>query len=204
MLHYKRPLPHGIEQPSFLERFLPDWFWDFLAFGNDHILWFIGALFIILVIKFAVDNKRKQYKQIKKLWLFTLFFLSKRQMMIPLIVTLAKRDYILDKETLNDLLEIREKCREVSFKKSPKKRLALERNVSLILFKYFSSLEKQGKIREKSKFAHVVNDLEFIDQKLVELQKVYNKASVAWNYKLNSFPNILFRFFGFKKIEPFN
>ena len=113
MIHYKRPLPSGLERPSFLEKVLPDWIFDFIAFGNEHILWFVGSLFLILIIKFAIDRKRKQQKQIKKLWLFTLFFLSKRQMMIPLIVTLAKRDGILDEKTLNNLLEIRNQCRKI-------------------------------------------------------------------------------------------
>jgi hypothetical protein len=204
MIHYSRPLPSGLERPSLLEQFVPDWVFDFIAFGNENILWFVGVLFIILIIKFAIDRKRKQQKQIKKLWLFTLFFLSKRQMMIPLIVTLAKRDGILDEKTLNNLLEIRKQCREISFKKSPKKRLNLEKQVSLILFKYFSSLEKQGKIREKSKFAHVINDLEFIDKKLVELQKVYNNATNAWNHHLKIFPTVFFKLWGFKNFEPFN
>ncbi len=197
------PLPAGIKPPTFWERVLPQWVWDFIAFGNEHILWFIGLLIIILLIKFAVDHKRKQRKQIHKLWLFTLFFLSKRQMMIPLVVALAKRDGLLDDETLEDLLEIRQKCREVPFKKSPRKRLELEKRVSQILYRYFTDLDKQGKIRPKSKFEHVIHDLEFIDHKLVELQKTYNKAAHAWNNHLRRFPTFFFKFFGFKDFEPF-
>jgi hypothetical protein len=203
MGNYDNPLPDGIRPPTIWERVLPDWFWDFIAFGNNHILWFIGVLIFVLLIKFAIDHKRKQQKQIHKLWLFTLFFLSKRQMMIPLIVTLARRDGILDSKTLKELLDIRDECRQVSFKKSPQKRLKLEETVSLILYKYFSKLEKQGKIRKKSKFEHVIHDLEFIDHKLVDLQKVYNTASRAWNHHLRSFPGFLFKFWRFKKFEPF-
>lgn len=203
MIVYAAPLPSGIKPPTFWERVFPDWFWDFVSFGNDHILWFIGLLIIILLIKFAIDRKRKQKKQIHKLWLFTLFFLSKRQMMIPLIVTLAKRDDILDEQTLEDLLDIRKKCREVSFKKSPQKRLKLEERVSQILYRYFSDLDAQGKIREKSKFEHVIHDLEFIDQKLVELQKTYNQASYAWNQHLRQFPGFFFKLFRFRNFEPF-
>ena len=197
------PLPAGITPPTFWERVLPEWVWDFIAFGNDHILWFIAGLILILLIKFAIDRKRKQQKQIHKLWLFTLFFLSKRQMMIPLIVTLSRRDGLLDDETLEDLLEIRQKCREVPFKKSPQKRLELEQRVSRILYRYFSDLDAQGKIREKSKFEHVIHDLEFIDNKLVELQKTYNQASYAWNQHLRQFPGFFFKIWGFKDFEPF-
>ena len=197
------PLPAGIAPPSFWERNLPEWVWDFISFGNDNVLWFIGFLVIVLLIKFAIDRKRKQKRQIRKLWLFTLFFLSKRQMMIPLIVNLARRDGLLDTGTLDELLEIRQKCREVSFKKSPQKRLELEMSVSRILYRYFSDLDAQGKIREHSKFEHVIHDLEFIDHKLVDLQKTYNVASYAWNNNLAGFPGKFFQLWGFKNFEPF-
>ncbi len=197
------PLPAGIKPPTFWERVIPEWVWDFIAFGNEHILWFIAFLIIVLLIKFAIDHKRKQQKQIHKLWLYTLFFLSKRQMMLPLIVTLSQRDGLLDDETLEEILDIRQKCRDVSFKKHPKKRLELEKIVSQVLYHYFSNLEKQGKIREKSKFEHVIHDLEFIDEKLVALQKTYNQAAYAWNKHLRMFPGFFFKLWGFKDFEPF-
>ena len=96
------PRPAGTPAPNLWDKFvrlLPDWLVsgteNFIQFVDENILWFLALLIAILVIKFIVDHFRHRKKQIEKLWIFTLFFLSKRQMMIPLIVTLAKKDGVL-------------------------------------------------------------------------------------------------------------
>ena len=190
------PLPNGVEPPTFWEKIVPDWFWDFVSFGNDHILWFIGGLILILLIKFAVDRKRKQKKQINKLWLFTLFFLSKRQMMIPLVITLSKKNSAISKEQQLSLIQIREDCQKISLKKNLSERLEKEESVSLILYKFFEQLESNGELEKNDRLKKVVSDLEFIDQKLIELQILYNAEANKWNRNL-------WKAFIFKGLEPF-
>lgn len=166
-----------------------DWFADFEFGGFQPVLdWFLAhgltllGLIIVLAIVFWVIKKIRQRRdQIQKLWVFILFFLTKRQMMIPLVITLSQKDDILDEDLRLKLMEIRQKCRDVSFKKDPDARLEIEEQVSKILFFYFSNLEKKDQIREGSKFSKLVKDLEFIDAKLVQLQKVYNNEVKGWN-----------------------
>ncbi len=176
--------------------------WGFLV---TYQVWiFIIALCLALGIWFFKHHK-KQSSEIRKLWIFTLFFLTKRQMMIPLVVTLGRRDNIIDEATEKALLEIRDRCRDVSLKKDPVNRLALEREVSKALFYYFSSLESQHKIKKGTKFEKIMKDLEFIDAKLVQLQSVYNRESEKWNkkvtWKLTGWFYALFQFHPFEKFE---
>ncbi len=168
-----------------------------------------GALLIFSILFFGViywivKNFSARQKQIEKLWVFILFFLTKRQMMIPLVITLSKKDEILDEDVQNKLLSIRDECRDISLKKNPKTRLKKEEQISKILFYYFSQLEKQEKIKKGSKFEKTVKDLEFIDAKLIELQSLYNTEVSGWNNVMNM-PVIkyFFRIFGLKSLQEF-
>jgi len=137
------------------------------------------------LILWSVKKIRQRRDQIQKLWVFILFFLTKRQMMIPLVIRLSEKDNLLDADLRARLLEIRQKSRETSFKKNPNQRLEIEEQVSKILFLYFSTLEKKDQIKPGTKFAKIVKDLEFIDAKLVQLQKVYNDEALRWNKWVN-------------------
>ena len=88
----------------------------------------------------------------------TLFFLTKRQMMIPLVYTLAKRDALLEPQQLKHLLEIKIQLKDCSFKKSPLKRLKLEKEVSRLFFQYFSKLENKNQITQNSPMLKILKD----------------------------------------------
>lgn len=182
--------------------------WDFLVGIWSFLVEYQSAILIISIVLFGIVFFKKRFSkreiQLKKMWNYTLFFLVKRQMMIPLVYSLAQKDGILDYEILKNLLDIRNQCRNKSLKKSPRERLELEQKVSQILFYYFSTLEKEKKIKPKSKFEKIVKDLEFIDLKLVQLQKVYNRETKKWNKLVkNKLIGWIFRLFNFKKFESF-
>lgn len=160
----------------------------------------LGVALIIFLVK-RIHFRRNQ---IQKLWVFILFFLTKRQMMIPLVIRLSEKDQLLDNQMRAKLMEIRQLSRDTSFKKYPNQRLAVEEEVSTILFHYFSTLEKQSQIQPGTKFAKLVKDLEFIDAKLVQLQKVYNNEAHRWN-RFVDFPVISFlsRLIGATPFRPF-
>ena len=148
---------------------------------NENWWWLLIALGAIAGLIFLIKRVRQRRDQIQKLWVFILFFLTKRQMMIPLVITLSQKDKLLDEDLRQKLMDIRQQCREVSLKKEPNARLEIEEQVSKILFFYFSNLEKKDQIKPHTKFAKLVQDLEFIDAKLVQLQQVYNKEVKGWN-----------------------
>lgn len=175
-----------------------------LGFLAEQWPYLLGVLVIIALLVFAIRKTRQRRDQIHKLWVFILFFLTKRQMMIPLVIRLAEKDELLDLELRNKLLEIRQQSREVSFKKNPNQRLEIEEQVSKILFFYFSTLDKKDQIKPGTKFAKMVKDLEFIDAKLVQLQKAYNTEATRWN-KWISMPvlSLLSRMIGVSTFQVF-
>jgi len=174
-----------------------------LAWLQENWWWVVALILGIILAVFLLRKLRSKYQEIEKLWVFTLFFLTKRQMMIPLVIHLSTKDKLLDKATQKKLMDIRERCRDVSFKKSPQARLALEVEVSHILFEYFSKLEKNNQLKSGSRLYKIVEDLEFIDAKLVQLQQVYNAETTKWNRKIGVFRALL-KPFGIKTFESFS
>lgn len=176
--------------------------WQFIL---EYQWWILAIVTLFILGWWFRHHFMKQEHNLKKIWIFILFFLTKRQMMIPLVVTLAKKDGFLDDEIRSQLLEIRDKCREVSLKKQPQQRLLLEQDVSKVLFYYFTQLEREDKIIGGTKFEKIVRDLEFIDAKLVQLQQVYNQETQTWNKKIKM-PGLgwLLKIFRFKRFEGFS
>lgn len=183
------PLPANLAPPTWWEKNLPEWVIDTAQatanFVDENILYFVAIFLIVLFTKFWYDRERKRFRQIKKLWTFNLFFLSKRLMMIPLIITFARREKILKDEKVHELLSSRNACRAVSLKKNPTLRLKQEQKISHILYTFFTELENKGKLKEGSPLERIARDLEFIDQKLVELQLAYNHEARSWNAERN-------------------
>lgn len=183
-------------------------FFDFLEIFWEFLIEYQVLILILSIVIFGIiffkKNFSKKEKHLKKIWNYTLFFLTKRQMMIPLVYSLAQKDGILDSDILKNLLALRNECRGKSLKKNPTERLKLEQHISQILFYYFSALEKEKKIKPNTKFKKIVNDLEFIDSKLVQLQNVYNIEVIKWNKKVNhKLIGWFFQIFSFKKFEVF-
>ena len=195
------PLPAGVE-PTIWEK-LFQWIspmvtpklkasiWDmvqniedfFSAYGH----WiFLGLTFLGCVVLVVLYFRQKQ-QTIEKLWKLILFFLSKRQMMIPIVYTFAQRDALLSEKDLQKLLEIRELSRSVPLRKDPTRRMEIEREVSHILLDFFTKIEKNKNYPSKTTMDRILEDFEFIDEKLVELQKVYNREALLWNKARNFF-----------------
>ncbi len=198
----------GVRRIAETKSWIPDFefggFTPVIEFLTSNALWIVGAVVLLALIIWAIKKTRQRRDQIHKLWVFILFFLTKRQMMIPLVIRLAEKDELLDADLRNKLMEIRQDSREVSFKKNPDQRLEVEEQVSKILFFYFSSLDKKDLIKPGTKFAKLVKDLEFIDAKLVQLQAAYNNEAHKWNQWV-SFPvlSLLSRMIGVSTFRAF-
>lgn len=213
------PYPSGWDGPSWFDKVwenilntvpepVREFLWNsylwLLDFWAEYSAWILLTIVILAIVKLMFNVVRRRERNIQKLWSFVLFFLSKRQMMMPLIYTLAQRDGVLDKDVLSQLLAIRDECRGLSLRRQPTQRLKQETKVSRILYEYFSALEKQGKIKSGSKFEKLVQDMEFIDEKLFQLQKAYNNEAALWNKKYDFFPlKLLGLLFGFHRFELF-
>jgi hypothetical protein len=219
MKNFDLPRISGSIEPGKLEQFFIDFplansiknalwnsgefIWNFVSKNAAFILLILTIVGISVVI-FKKLKARRNY--VKKLWQYNLFFLSKRQMMLPLVSTLAKRDnQLVEESVIKKLLKIRNECRDISLKTNPQERLKKESEISKILFDYFEKCEKTGRLKQNPKFKKIVSDLEFIDSKLVQLQKIYNEETKKWN-SIVEFPiiKLFFYLFGFRSFRCFN
>jgi len=105
----------GVARASVKRAVLDDGFWGKLeqfVTSTWQLILEYQLLILLIVISLVVLYliiiffKRRE-RQVQKLWNFLLFFLSKRQMLIPLVITLSKRDDILNLTTQEFLIEIR-------------------------------------------------------------------------------------------------
>ncbi len=192
-----RPVPSGT-----MSQEAPASFWIWLqGIWNANAGWILLIFVILGMAKLMLNRMQKMQARIEKLWKFILFFLYKRQMMLPLVHTLAKREKALDHAQLQELLDIREHLQKFPLPRTPRERISWEQKISKLLFRYFSHLEKNGILSSHSALHQVVEDLEFIDEKLVQLQQVYNHEVAQWNHQWRFLPP---KFFGIRRFEPFS
>jgi len=215
MRNFELPRISGDLETGRLEQF----FIDFpVANSIKNILWNSGkfvienfatilGIFIVVGICIILFRKLKaRQNHVKKLWKYNLFFLSKRQMMIPLVFTLSKRDEeLVDKNAMKKLLTLRDECRDMSLRNNPNQRLVKEKEISAIFFEYFEKCESTGRLKQNPKFKRIVSDLEFIDEKLIQLQKIYNAETIKWNNLVELWGiKFFFRILGFKGFRCFD
>lgn len=195
----KTPLPSGIKVKTTADKIneiIPEWVFDIPEFLVEHLPKIFLLVLVGIFVKLQFNRKKRHKAQIEKAWKFLLFFLSKRQMMIPLVISLAKKNGAISAEQQAQLIKIRQDCQKISLKKNLSQRLQAEESVSLILYKFFEQLEKNGELEKNLRLKKVVSDLEFIDQKLIELQTLYNAEATKWNQNL-------WKAFIFKGLKPF-
>ncbi len=173
------------------------WFvWDIYG------AWILLILICIFVIWFVCHMARKKQRNIEKVWHILTYFLTKRQMMLPIAYTLSKRGNFLPETTLREILFLREEGGAISLKKNPHERLKQEQKVTRLLYDFFTFLEKENKILPHSRMEKFMRDCQFIHEKLQELQKVYNTAAFHWNKTYDVWPILIFaKIFGFQKFH---
>ena len=162
----------------------------------------ISAIFVVaFLLALAFHSLRKRQKRIQKIWKFITLFLLKRQMIVPMLYTLGKNENQLRPTQLQKLLEIRAELSDFAAKNQVKNRIAREFEISEIIFDYFSLLEKNKSFAKNPKFRVLVRDLEFIDQKLVELQPIYNLEVENWNALFRPIVKYALLALGMRKFE---
>ncbi len=175
-------------------------------FFRQNLAWF-GLLFIIWAgIALTMQRTRAYKNRVQRLWLFLLYFLSKRHMLIPVVHTMAKRDGLLSDAELQSLVTHREKCRSISLRRNPQARMEAEMQLSEVLYGYFERINEEGKLHENPVIERVAEDLMFIDQKLTGLQAQYNAEADEFNSKIiDSFVGrAFFRRAGFDRFQLFS
>jgi len=174
-------------------------------FLDAHIMPIMLGILFVGFLRVIYRHYHRQELYLQKLWLFVVFFLSKRQLMIPLVHTFSGRDGLLSNDQRKRLLELREECEQASLKEHPVERIKREKELSRLLYSYFMTLEQQNKILPGSPAERLVKDLEFMDGKLLALQKTYNQEVETWNNNFHRFlPGVLLKVFRFHRFHLFD
>ena len=147
----------------------------------ENAFW-LGILVLALsALWFLFQQVKERQTEIQRLWGFLLFFLSKRHMMLPVLHTVSSREKYLDEESLGKITKLRQQAREVSLRQNPAQRMGIEGDVSNLLVEIFTKVEKSPSAKNNQIIKTIGKDLEFVDEKLVELQEKYNATASRFN-----------------------
>lgn len=184
---------------------------ELLQLGRNILYWVIenalwlGVLVLLLAalwfVHMAIEEKKLE---IRRLWSFLLFFLSKRLMILPLLHDTGLENGWISQETAQKMVTLRQKARTQSLRTQPKARMQTEMEVSRLLVDIFTKIEQEKGLNHPI-ITNVGADLEFIDEKLVTLQQKYNEEAYAFNKKYaEGIKGKLFGLFGGGAIPLFN
>ena len=142
----------------------------------------IGCALVVLGVLIWWIGKKQRTLEI--LQIYFAFFLTKRLMIVPTLLTLSRQDQNIDAHTYKQILAFRRLAMDTSLIRESRKRMTAEAELSVELFRFCEQLEKNLPPRTNP----LISDLEFIDQKLVALHQNYNQAARAWDNLRAKFP----------------
>ncbi len=149
----------------------------------ENALWLGILVLLASLIWFLWIGIQEKRSEIQRLWVFLLFFLSKRHMVLPLLHFEAKAHHWLDETTLEKMVTLRQMARQTSLRQNPVERMKIEEETSALLVRVFAKLEQSENAAHNTIIQTVGADLEFVDEKLIALQKEYNSQVLAFNKK---------------------
>ncbi|MBM7561676.1 LemA family protein [Fusibacter tunisiensis] len=165
----------------------------FLIFG-------IILLGLVVIVAGMYNNFVKLRNIVKEAFATMDVYLKKRVDLIPNLVETVKGYATHEKETLNQVIEARNK---VMGSQSATEREANENALSGTLKSLFALSESYPDLKADTQFLDLQKQLQKIEEDIAQSRKYYNAVVKTFNTKVQSFPaNIIAGIFGFKE-EPF-
>jgi LemA protein len=128
--------------------------------------------------------------------------LVKRYDLIPNIVNTVKGYAKHEKETLEEVINARNKAVNAG---NINDKVDADNEVTGAISKLFALTESYPELKANENFLNLQTDLEKIETELASARKYYNAASREYNYAINVIPsNIVAKIFGHKKMEMFS
>jgi LemA protein len=162
--------------------------------------WIILAIAVIIVIYFIA-----QYNGLVKLrnWVQESFSqidvqLKRRHDLIPNLVETVKGYAKHEKETLNQVIEARNKL----VSGTPQERIEADNQIEGALKSIFALAESYPDLKANQNFLQLQEELGTTENKVAYSRQLYNKTVKDYNIKRESFPsNIIAKMFGFQREE---
>lgn len=162
------------------------------------ILIIIGVIVLILIV-FVVGTYNKLVSlrnRVKDQWSQIDVLLKRRTDLIPNLVETVKGYAKHEKETLNAVIEARNKTVTAN---TPEAEMQASGELTQALNKLFALSEAYPDLKANTNFMQLQNDLTETEDKISHARQFYNDSVLIYKNKLEMFPsNIIASIFGFK------
>lgn len=167
------------------------------------VLYIVIAIVIItLIYSFATyNNFVKLSNQVKEAFSTMDVYLKKRWDLIPNIVEVVKGYAKYEKETLKEIVELRNSAYN---KMSNSEKVETNTKLSNELSKLMAVVENYPELKANENFRDLSNQLSKVEEDIANSRKYYNGAVRIYNNKVQMFPsNIIASMFGYKEQKMF-
>lgn len=160
------------------------------------IIIIVMAVFIILYLVSTYNTLVQLRNKVKDQWSQIDVVLKNRNDLIPNLVETVKGYAAHEKETLNAVIEARNKAVNVS---TPTEEIEAEKDVSNALGRLFALAESYPDLKANTNFVDLQDKLNELEERIRFARQFYNDTVLTYKNKLEVFPsNIVANMFGFK------
>ena len=167
------------------------------------ILYVVIAIIVILMIYLFLcyNSFVKLNNQVKEAFSTMDVYLKKRWDLIPNLVSSVKGYMKHEKETLEEIVELRNTSYE---KMNEMKKVDVNNKISQGLNKLMAIVENYPDLKANENFIALNNQLSKVEEDIANARKYYNGSVRLYNNKVEMFPsNVIAKLFGYKPKEMF-
>ena len=162
----------------------------------------LAVILVLLIYGFATYNDLvKLNNQVKEAFSTMDVYLKKRWDLIPNIVEVVKGYAKYEKETLAEIVELRNSAYN---KMSDSEKVNANTKLSNELSKLMAIAENYPELKANENFRDLSNQLSKVEEDIANSRKYYNGAVRVYNNKVQMFPsNVIASIFGYKEQKMF-
>ncbi len=128
--------------------------------------------------------------------------LKKRYDLIPNLVSTVKNYMTHERETLNEITELRSKAQDGNL--SQDEQVDVNNKLSQAMGKLMVAVEAYPDLKANENFMHLQRSLNEVESQLSAARRAFNASVTAYNNSIQTFPNVVFAgMFNFKARRVF-
>ena len=166
--------------------------------------WHILIVVIVLIILYIISTYNKIIKlkaKVENQWSQIDIQLKRRFDLIPNLVNIVKGSTKHESETLEKVIEARNKYLTAG---TPEDKMAANGELSGVMNRLFSLTESYPDLKANQEFSKILAEETETENKIAYARQFYTDAVMKYNFKIATIPtNIIAKMFGFKPEKPF-
>ena len=169
---------------------------------NIYVIIAIAVVVLILLFVLVTYNSLVRLKnKVEEAFATMDVYLKKRWDLIPNLVETVKGYAKHEKETLTEVIEMRNKSYN---QMSDEEKIAANQQLSRGIAKIFALSESYPELKANSNFMDLSNQLSKVEEDIANSRKYYNGVVRSYNDKIAMFPsNLIAGMFGYKRKSMF-